>query len=603
MYAHAAPCEASGIFKTWRRPAVQATVIVALVFGFSLATAQEAARVALVIGNGAYTHAASLRHPPNDAEAISAALKHLGFIVIRLDDAGQATMRQGLQVFARAATGVEIALVFYAGHGIEVDKRNFLVPVDARLASDQDVEFEAVPLDLVLRAVGRASGSGLVILDACRDSPFVAAMQRGGSTRGIGRGLGPVEPLGETLVAYAAKDGTVAAGGEGPHSPYTEALLRHREEPDLDVGTLFHRVHDAVLASTGGYQEPFVYGSLSSERVYLKAAEPHLPIASAPAPSPPRPELVEASLALSHSERRLIQLALVAEGFDPGPADGVIGRATRQAISRWQASRGGASTGYLDAESANLLLTSRQAEEETPKWNQTGRRNSLMPMVRVQGGAFTMGCERGRDWNCDGGENPAHRVQVHGFEIGKYEVTQELWEAVMGDNPSHFKDCTQCPVENVSWDDVQAFLRKLSDQTGERHRLPTEAEWEYAARGGQQSRDYEYAGSNDLDSIAWYLRNSMNKTHPVGQKQPNELGLYDMSGNVSEWVQDCWRDSYTGMPDDGRARASGDNCGKRVLRGGSWVSGPMILSAAFRLRSTSDPISSRGFRVSRTLAP
>ena len=694
MYVHDAPCEASGTFKTWRRSVVPMTVVAALVLGFSLATAKGAARVALVIGNGAYTHTASLRNPPNDAEAISAALKRLGFIVIRLDDAGQAAMRQGLQVFARAATGVEIALVFYTGHGMEVDKHNFLVPVDARLASDQDVEFEAVPLDLVMRAVGRASGPGLVILDACRNNPFVAAMQRSGSTRAIGRGLGRVEPLGETLVAYAAKEGTQAADGEGRNSPYTEVLLRYLEEPGLEIGLLFRKVRDAVVASTGGRQEPFVYGSLSSEGMYLRAAEPASPVASVPRPvadngetgrvraerlaterefwqsikgstnrsdfmayleqyrggayetlarnrlkhlegsagvdsaalsqeesasvpalSLPRPELVEASLGLSRLERRLIQLGLAAEGFDPGPADGVIGRGTRQAISRWQAFRGAASTGYLDAESSKLLLTERQAEEkdqtlqqarseeETRKWNQPQRLNNLLAMVRVQGGAFTMGCERGRDWNCDGEEKPAHRVQVGSFEIGKYEATQELWEAVMGDNPSHFEGCTRCPVENVSWDDAQAFLRKLSDQTGEGYRLPTQAEWEYAARGGQQSRGYEYAGSNDLGSIAWYLHNSVNKTHPVGRKQPNELGLYDMSGNVSEWVQDCWRDSYAGVPDDGRAWASEGNCGKRVLRGGSWVSGPGLLSAAFRLRSSSDPVSSRGFRVSRTLTP
>ena len=139
-------------------------------------------------------------------------------------------------------------MVFYAGHGIEVDKRNFLIPVDARLLSDADVEFETVPLDLLSRAVERAKGLRLIILDACRDNPFAVAMQRSGATRSIGRGLASVEPSGETLVAYAAKEGTVAADGEGRNSPYTTALLAHLEEPGLEVGLMFRKVRDAVVA-------------------------------------------------------------------------------------------------------------------------------------------------------------------------------------------------------------------------------------------------------------------------------------------------------------------------------------------------------------------
>ena len=167
-------------------------------------------------------------------------------------------------------------MVFYAGHGIEVDRRNFVVPVDTRLVSDQDVEFEAVPLELILRAVARASGLRLVILDACRENPFAASMRRTGVTRSLGRGFARVEPAGETLVAYAAKEGTVAADGEGRNSPYSEALLRYLEEPGLEVGLMFRKVRDAVLASTGGRQEPFVYGSLSSRGAYL-TARPVLP--------------------------------------------------------------------------------------------------------------------------------------------------------------------------------------------------------------------------------------------------------------------------------------------------------------------------------------
>ena len=228
-------------------------------------------RVALVIGNAAYVHTVRLPNPPHDAADISASLRRLGFEVTQLDDVGKSELEKGLQKLTRAAAESDIALVFYAGHGMEVDKRNFLVPVDARLESDQDVEFETVPLDLVMRAVGRASGLGLVILDACRNNPFVASMQRSGATRAVGRGLTRVEPKGQTLVAYAAREGTTADDGGGRNSPYTTALLHYLEEPGLEVQFLFRKVRDAVLSSTGGRQEPFTYGSLSGEGVYLAA--------------------------------------------------------------------------------------------------------------------------------------------------------------------------------------------------------------------------------------------------------------------------------------------------------------------------------------------
>ena len=200
-------------------------------------------------------------------------------------------------------------------------------------------------------------------------------------------------------------------------------------------------------------------------------------------------------------------------------------------------------------------------------------------MVRVEGGAFTMGCTSEQE-NCNDDEKPTRRVEVESFEIGKYEVTQELWEAVMGENPSAFADCPQCPVETVSWDDIQAFLGKLNAGGGQ-YRLPSEAEWEYASRGGRLSEGYQYAGSNNWAEVAWYYENSNNSTNPVGQKQANELGLYDMSGNVREWVQDCWHDSYGGAPGDGRAWED-ENCVRRVMRGGSWYGKPSYVRSANR---------------------
>ena len=187
-------------------------------------------------------------------------------------------------------------------------------------------------------------------------------------------------------------------------------------------------------------------------------------------------------------------------------------------------------------------------------------------MVRVEGGTFRMGATSEQGSDADGDEKPVHSVTLSGYYIGKTEVTQVLWEAVMGINPSRFKG-DYLPVENVSWDDCQEFIRKLNSMTGQNFRLPTEAEWEFACRGGNNSRGYKYSGSNNLGSVAWYDGNSGNKTHPVGTKAPNELGIYDMSGNVWEWCADWYGDYSSGAQTNPTGPYGGSN---RVYRGGSW---------------------------------
>jgi formylglycine-generating enzyme required for sulfatase activity len=194
--------------------------------------------------------------------------------------------------------------------------------------------------------------------------------------------------------------------------------------------------------------------------------------------------------------------------------------------------------------------------------------NLVNNMVRVEGGTFTMGAtsEQGSEANSD--EKPAHQVTLSSFSIGKYEVTQEEWETVMGSNPSKFKGAKR-PVECVSWDDCQDFIRKLNALTDKRFRLPTEAEWEYAARGGNRSQGYKYAGGNSIGSVAWYTDNAGSETHPVGQKQSNELFLYDMAGNVWEWCQDWYDSSYYGKSPSTNP-VNNTSASRLVIRGGSW---------------------------------
>lgn len=184
-------------------------------------------------------------------------------------------------------------------------------------------------------------------------------------------------------------------------------------------------------------------------------------------------------------------------------------------------------------------------------------------MVYVEGGTFMMGSDDEEAWRWD---KPVHQVTLSDYYIGQTEVTQSLWTAVMGSNPSSFKG-DNLPVEMVSWNDCQEFIGKLNQITGENFSLPTEAQWEFAARGGNYSKGYKYSGSNDIDAVAWYEDNSDEKTHPVGSKQANEIGIYDMTGNVIEWCYDRFGDYSSAAVIDPSGPLSGSN---RVLRGGDW---------------------------------
>ena len=319
-------------------------LLVAIGFPLASPAALAADRVALVMGNSAYTAIGALPNPGNDATDVAAALGRLGFDVTTVRDADRFGMSEALRVFTRESAGADVSLVFYAGHGLEMDGVNYLVPVDAQLERDTDVRFEAVELDDVLAAT---TGAGLrvVILDACRNNPLARSMQRTGASRNVSRGsFGELDEtlLGdETLVAYAAAAGTTAADGSGRNSPYTAALLKYMEQP-LEIGLLFREVRARVLEATGGEQRPHEYASLLGEH-YLRAA------------TGADPRAVETALGLDRTDRRRIQQGLLEAGFSPGPADGVFGPATRAAIRTWQTSQGVPATGYLDTVGAAAL--------------------------------------------------------------------------------------------------------------------------------------------------------------------------------------------------------------------------------------------------------
>ena len=214
-------------------------------------------------------------------------------------------------------------------------------------------------------------------------------------------------------------------------------------------------------------------------------------------------------------------------------------------------------------------------------------------MVHVQGGTFTMGRTSNKAYWCDDSDQPAHQVTVGSFYICKYEVTQKLWKAFMGSNPSWTK-ADNMPVEWVNWVTAQKFIRKLNAFSGKKFRLPTEAEWEYAARGGNRSHNYLYSGSDDINAVAWWQDNSGDKLHPVGTKRPNELGLYDMTGNVYEWCSD-WQAPYTS---GAQTNPKGPQTGSwRVMRGGNQSSSDSECGVMTRSQCLPDIATCCGLRL------
>ena len=478
------------------------TVLLAALAGLLVILAApvlSAERVALVVGNSAYSETTALRNPVNDATAMAAALRRLGFEVIEGMDLDREGFFDKIDAFDEAVRTATMALFFYAGHGLQVGGRNYLGPVDMKLEKRQDLRRRAIELAAVLEVM--RSETNLVILDACRNNPLAGDLERSlrlDRNMLASRGLARVKSTGEMLIAYATAPGNVAADGDGDHSPYTEALLAHIEKPGLSVNDLFTQVTNSVLARTDSKQTPWTNSSLSKVVSLVPSVSPEPPVVVIP-PSPSDrlsaehlaaervfwesvkdstnaadlqayldqypggtyevlarnrlqggaapvvPEetakSMEATLGLGIPERRLIQLGLAAEGFDPGDADGLFGGKTRGAIGGWQSSRGEEATEHLDVESAKLLMSSgrkrqahgrrhgaRQRRQRGRRAMEPGRRfrdcDACPELVVVPLGSFMMGSPPGEEGR-DDDEGPQHRVTIaEPFAVGVHEVTR-----------------------------------------------------------------------------------------------------------------------------------------------------------------------------------
>jgi formylglycine-generating enzyme required for sulfatase activity len=521
----------------------------------------QAQRIALVVGNAAYTDR-PLRNPVNDAALMQTTLSSLGFQVSVLRNADRKALLAGLRDFESKARNADVALFFYAGHGAQVGGSNYLIPLNAQINAEADVPDEAVDAASVLRRIEDARAKvGLVILDACRDNPYT------GSSRSGARGLARMNVPTGTIVAYATAPGSTADDGAGrSNGVYTEQLARHLAQPGLDIKDVFDRTAQEVERITAGKQRPREEVGLRGRFVLKEGGQPPQVVATArvepvPVPAPQAPSVPEPPTA------------------SPS-APGVV--AVAPAVAPQQP------------------LVSPPLSAPVP--GQTIKDCPICPeLVVVPTGRFTMGTALKAnmyDW-----EKPVRDVSIFGFAIGKFEVTQGQWKAVMGSNPSQFNNCgDDCPVDNVSWDDAQAYIRKLNQISGKNFRLPSEAEWEYAARAGTRTRWSFGDNDSQIGQYAWIVDNSGGRTQKVGQKRPNAFGLHDTYGNVEEWVEDCWFADYVGAPSDERAWTSPCREDRRVLRGGHWSH--LAVGSRSASRGGLDPKSRKpyiGLRLARRL--
>jgi formylglycine-generating enzyme required for sulfatase activity len=609
-------------------------------------------RVALVVGNSAYRYTPELANPRNDAADMAAVLGKHGFEVIIGIDLDKAAFDRKVGEFVVTLKGADAGVFFYAGHGLQVAGRNYLVPIDAKAEEAALVDLEMVQVDTLHAIMERQTETNVLFLDACRDNPLARNLARSMGTRSaeVGRGLAEIKAGVGTLISFSTQPGNVALDGAGRNSPYTGALVERLKAPKDDLSAILIDVRNDVMRATRNKQVPWEHVALRA-RFYFTA-----PAAPGPVPAPQAGEAAERAWALAKDSDDLRTLDVFRKQY--GAANPFYDRLAEARIQRLKLDTKG-------KERERLALLQKQQEEERRRaeekrqaegaaWRDPALsvrpgsgesfRDSLAAgrpcpecpeMVVVPAGEFTMGSPPGEDGR-DHDEGPQHPVTIaRAFAVGKFEVTRVELETfvresgrAVGDkcftyegrqwqeragrsfrNPGIVQD-DRHPAVCVSWEDASAFVDWLSRKTGKTYRLLTEAEWEYAARAGtttpfwwgssistkeaNYNGEYAYGGGNKGEY--------REKTVPVDSFAANPWGLYNVHGNVGEWVQDCWNDSYNSAPADGSVRTTGD-CGRRVMRGGSSLNGPRFLRSADRDGFAPDNrINAVGFRVGRTLS-
>ena len=589
-------------------------------------------RVALVIANAAYIHAGELNNPRNDANDFAAALGRLGFTLVGghaqldLDKAG---MDRAARDFAEALVGADVGVFFYSGHGLQVSGVNYLVPVDARLTTAAALDFEMLRFDLVQRTMERETQTNIMFLDACRNNPLARNLARatGAKSVDIGRGLAVVESGVGTLISFATQPNNVALDGSGHNSPYTSALLKHIESSTEDLNGILISVRNDVRAATANRQVPWENSALTG-RFYFRT-----PVA----PQPPTISLDPFALMWlttrdTTSIAVLEQFIQYAKQHDNSTPYILMARARIDELKEKQAvvvppSRPPPAPSQVQPPPLSVLgaqaLTAPQ--ERTLKPKDVFKECDRCPeMVVIPAGSFMMGSPRDEEGRLYGEkgrlpfEDPQHRVNISRlFAVGRFAITFDEWEACVVDAGCNGYTPAdegwgrgRMPVINVSWGDAKAYVTWLSRRTGEAYRLLSESEREYVTRAGTvtpfwwgRSASAEQANYDATQTFAaGPVGENRQKTVPVDSFSPNPWGLYQVHGNIWEWLEDCWNATYKGAPSDGSAWVTGD-CTNRNARGGSWAYAPKYMRSARKNTVLTDYRGNiHGFRVARTIA-
>jgi len=618
-------------------------LLIAFTFYQSLVYASN--RTALVIGNSNY-QASPLKNPVNDAKDIAAKLEILGFDVVLRTDADKRSMVDGINLFARKLARSEVGIFYFAGHGIQINNINYLIPVNSKVESASDVEFEGINAGRILGKMKEAGNRlNIVVLDACRNNPFAR------SFRSASKGLAKMDAPPGSIIAYATSPGFLAEDGIGRNGVYTGELLKNLENPGLAVQEVFNQTGLGVMKQTNDKQVPWV-SSTPVPKYFLARGITTVTTPIAKGSSKGKLSIISdpggADIFIDQGFKGKAPLDI--DSIDPGTYRVKARLKGYDAIEKKvkvNSNRKAVVTFYFEWEKTKgrLYVTTQPADctikilDITPKYvdgikldagqyriqvSKTDYITRIEP-IRVSGGEgvdlyvelkkdsartgqnwkdpvtgmevvwVPEGCYQMGSSSGDPDEKPVHEVCVEGFWMGKYEVTQGQWKKIMSSNPSKFRSGDDYPVETISWNDAQQYISKLKQQSGNSFSLPTEAQWEYAARSG--GRDQIYAGGNDVDSVAWYYSNSGSNTHRVGTKDPNGLGIYDMSGNVWEWCEDVYdKNAYSRHVRNNPVITSGGN--SRVDRGGSWDDNPRDVRAAGRGGDSADRRGSDiGFRL------
>jgi formylglycine-generating enzyme required for sulfatase activity len=555
--------------------------VASAVLTFSASPQERPPRVALVIGNASYPDASTpLSTTIRDARTLAEEFRRSDFDVDLKENLGKEEMRVAIDAFMNKIRSGMSALFYFNGFGIQVGRQTYLIPVNAQIWTEAEVRRDGVSIDATLAEMNRRGAKvKIVIIDAARRNPFERRFRTSAA------GLAAVDAPEGTLAMYSAAPGKVLNDGTGTNSLFVSELIKELRVPNLTAEEVFNRARIGVSRASNNEQVPWVASSLIDE-FYFGATRPTQSSAPAPTPAPaPAPAPTQT------------------DSPAPPPAPAPPTQATNPAPSPAPAPVPAPPPPPTQASTPPAPPPPEPSGQASAKPGDTFRDCAdCGEVVVVPAGSFQMG-------SASEFENPVHNVKIEKpFAIGRHEVTFDEWDQCVEEGGcKHRPDDRDWgrgdrPVINVSWLDAKAFVAWLSQKTGKTYRLPSEAEWEYAARGGASTpywwgRDVGARQANCRECKA----DNPQQTLPVGSFKPNPFGLFDTAGNAAEWVEDCWNDNYRGAPVNGTAWQTGQ-CRLRVLRGGAYDSQARYLRSQSRFRYDSDVrFSANGFRVLREL--